>query len=207
MFSALRRLLVLGILGGAGYGYYQHRANPESPIRSPWDRGARVSVDAPGVVPGASGIVPVADLGQVFRLDVRPEWVMSTWSRVSTGLGDMKLQGYRVPLVTGTNAQDLAGSLTYYFDSGQRLRRINFVGTTADYRLLAQLVQERFGYKRVGGGNARNIIYARKQTSSLIPFASSGPAAKGRLRISPAPVVTVNDPSARYEVDLVIEAT
>ncbi len=35
------------------------------------------------------------------------------------------MDGLRVPLITGTKPTDLAGTLTYYFDASQSLRRIN----------------------------------------------------------------------------------
>jgi len=57
--------------------------------------------------------------------------VISRWPRVSAGLAELQLQGYRVPLVSGTTANDLAGALTYYFNSRQQVQRITFQGTTA----------------------------------------------------------------------------
>ncbi len=60
----------------------------------------------------------------MLRFDVTVEWVMQRWPRVSTGLPYLQLQGYRVPLVTGTKVADLAGSLTYYFNARQQVQRI-----------------------------------------------------------------------------------
>ncbi|HEV3024657.1 MAG TPA: DUF6690 family protein, partial [Pirellulales bacterium] len=63
----------------------------------------------------AADATPVVDVQQAFRFDVTSAWVLGRWPRVSAGLSQLDLQGYRVPLVTGTKPDDLAGSLTYYF--------------------------------------------------------------------------------------------
>ena len=47
-------------------------------------------------------------------------------------LAELDVQGYRVPLVTGTSRDDLAGSLTYYFDKTHHVTHIHFRGTTGD---------------------------------------------------------------------------
>ena len=67
---------------------------------------------------------------------------------MTAGLPDKDLQGYRVPLVTGTQEDDLAGSLTYYFTKNQHCRRITFQGTTGDARRLVALLSARFGMQR-----------------------------------------------------------
>ena len=50
------------------------------------------------------------DLGEVLQFDGTPAWVMTRWPRVTAGLAELDLQGYRVPLVTGT-AQDVSGQM------------------------------------------------------------------------------------------------
>ena len=54
--------------------------------------------------PGATSIEgsPVGDLAEVFRFDVTTDWILRRWPRVSTGLAEIQLQGYRVPLMTGS---------------------------------------------------------------------------------------------------------
>lgn len=76
----------------------------------------------------------VDDLSTLLRFDIGPEWVTDHWSRVSTVVGDEGWIGLRVPVVTGMAADDLAGSLTYYFDAWRRLQRIAFQGATGDAR-------------------------------------------------------------------------
>ena len=72
----------------------------------------------------AADATPMPSLAEVLRFDVTVAWVMQRWPRVSTGLPYLQLQGYRVPLVTGTTVADLAGSLTYYFNAQQQVQRI-----------------------------------------------------------------------------------
>ena len=85
---------------------------------------------------------PVVDLSEALRFEVTSAWVLGRWPRVTAGLPDEDLQGYRVALVTGTREDDLAGSLTYYFNKHQRCQRITFQGTTGDARkLIAYLTQ------------------------------------------------------------------
>ena len=50
----------------------------------------------------------------------------------------------RVPLITGYQQQDTVGSLTYYFDAQQRLRRIALDGFAGDDRLLTTVAMQNF---------------------------------------------------------------
>src|SRR5580693_6434885 len=92
----------------------------------------------------ASSAVKVHDAASVFSFDITPEWILARWPSVSTGLAQLQLEGYRVPLVTGTGQQDVAGALTYYFGARQKLQRINFVGVSGDSRGLVDLLSVRF---------------------------------------------------------------
>jgi len=47
---------------------------------------------------------PVLGLEEVFRFDIAPADVLRRWPRVSTELPYLQLHGYRVPLVSGTDA-------------------------------------------------------------------------------------------------------
>jgi hypothetical protein len=73
---------------------------------------------------------PTPTLAEVLRFDVSPTWVLQRWPRVSSDLALLQLHGYRVPLVTGTKANDVAGSLTYYFNPAQQVQQITLRGTT-----------------------------------------------------------------------------
>ena len=76
----------------------------------------------------ASDFQPPIDLREVLRFDIDPDFVYRRFARVSTVLSDLSLDGLRVPLVSGTQAYDVAGSLTYYFDINKTLRRIQMQG-------------------------------------------------------------------------------
>ncbi len=67
--------------------------------------------------------VPPQTLEEVLRFDISPDWIIERWPRVSSGLSELDLQGYRVALVTGTAESDLAGSLTYYFNKKNQVDR------------------------------------------------------------------------------------
>lgn len=138
---------------------------------------------------------PVADLSEVFRLDATTAWVLSRWPRVTTRLAPLDLQGYRVPLVTGTKDSDLAGSLTYYFNRDQRVQRITFIGTTGDSRPLVALMATKFGFTRQLVRDAGLYLYQVKE----------GKQAVSELRIKPAATVSAADPNGRFQVALVIE--
>ncbi len=85
---------------------------------------------------------------EVFRFDVSPHWVLDNWPRVTTNLGHLSAEGYRVSLVTGTDKTDLAGSLTYFFDPKQRVDKITFQGKTGDPARLINHLKRRFGFAR-----------------------------------------------------------
>ncbi|MEO8495680.1 MAG: DUF6690 family protein, partial [Planctomycetota bacterium] len=70
----------------------------------------------------------IGELEHILQFNVTPEWIVQRWSRVSTIRSDTGLDGLRVALVTGTNLEDVAGSLTYYFDKQRQLRRVTFDG-------------------------------------------------------------------------------
>lgn len=138
----------------------------------------------------------VGHLGEVLRFNVTSGWVLQRWPRVSTGLAELPLQGYRVPLVTGTKATDLAGSLTYYFNSQQQVQRITFQGTTGDARELVRLLTTRYEFARRLTNDPGLFVYE---------VAHPGGKPVSVLKIRPARVVKSSDPRQRFEVDLVME--
>lgn len=134
------------------------------------------------------------ELADVFRWDVSPPWVLGRWPRVSAGLADVESQGYRVPLVTGGQSDDLAGSLTYYFDRRQRLTRILFQGSTGDGRKLVALLAARFGFVREWNNDPSLYLYRVRDGKKVL----------GELRIQPARVVRADSPHSRFDVALLI---
>src|SRR5437762_1699241 len=107
---------------------------------------------------GASHKGPVVTIEQAFRFDLTPQWVSSRWPRVSTVLGEPEQLGMRVALVTGTRPDDVAGSLTYYFDPHHQLQRITFEGLTRDPRRLLSAMVTPYGLKSLPTTGAAHYI-------------------------------------------------
>lgn len=128
-------------------------------------------------------------LEDAFRFDITPGWVTTYWTRVTTTSTDLELEGFRVPLVTGTQTDDVAGSLTYYFDKQHQLQRIAFQGSTGDARKLIGFATQHYQLQPVptlGAG-----LYLGRWNGTP----------KSVLRVTHAPVVMANAPLHRYQVD------
>jgi len=139
---------------------------------------------------------PVRNLAEVLRFDVTADWVLKRWPRVTVGMSDLQLHGYRVPLVTGTEANDLAGSLTYYFGSDQRVERITFRGTTGNTRELVELLTTRYRFARRLTNDPGLFVYEGLSRKGVRPSV---------LEFRLSPVVVANDPFHRFDVQLSIE--
>lgn len=135
------------------------------------------------------------DLAEIINLDVSKNWVFGHWPRVSTSLSSLDLEGLRVPLVTGGGAQDLAGSLTYYFNEQQRVERIVFRGTTGDAGPLVALLQMRFGFQRQLTNDPRLFLYRPRKRGRI----------QSELRIEPRGVVRRDAPQERFDVWLTLQ--
>jgi len=172
-------------------------AGPAAPAAAGQQKGAKPGQDGLAQAPAYPGDeAPVYELAEVLRFDVSPGWVVQRWPRVSAGLAQIQLQGYRVPLVTGTREGDLAGSLTYYFNPRQQLQRVTFHGNTGDPRELVALLSSRFGFRRRLTNDPGVFLYETLDaTGKPISF----------LWIRLAPVVKAEQPLERYEVAFLIE--
>ncbi len=157
---------------------------------------ASPAAPGPVVVKPALDGFPTFDFAEVFRFDISPGWVTSRWSRVSAGLGTLQLQGYRVPLVTGTAEDDLAGSLTYYFNPAQQVERITFSGTTGDSRKLVHFIVNRYAFARRVANDPSLFVYEISEPH--------GPP-RNWLQIRPARLLRADLPYQRFEIELVIE--
>jgi hypothetical protein len=138
---------------------------------------------------------PAGNLEEVLQFEGTPAWVMARWPRVTAGLAELDLQGYRVPLVSGTGSDDLAGSLTYYFNKEQKVERIIFHGTTGDPRKLIALVTSKYSFLHEPTKDPSLQLYQAKWHGKP----------HSELRIRPARVVRADQPNARYEVDLAMK--
>ena len=133
---------------------------------------------------------PVVNLNEVLRFDATPTWVIGRFPRVSTVLADMRLDGLRVPLVTGTTPADLAGTLTYYFDRYQRLQRVTLHAVSGDPTRFSNEMQQAYKLQKapsLGGG-----LYLLKWNGR--------PASV--LHIAPAPVIYADAAYSRFNVFL-----
>jgi hypothetical protein len=150
-------------------------------------------------VAGSAGVPPsnvkVNDAASVFTFEITPEWILSHWPSVSTGLAQLQLEGYRVPLVTGTGQQDVAGALTYYFDARQKLQRINFIGVSGDPRQLIGLLATRFHMTRRLASDPGLVVYEAAP-------AGRGPISGLQVRVAP---LDPGDAYRRYEIELSLE--
>lgn len=120
---------------------------------------------------------PVQDLREVLRFDISPDWVTQRFSRVSTVLAELNLDGLRVPLVTGTGAGDLAGTISYYFDRQSRLQRVMLHGFTGDATSVVNTMTQFYGLQPEPSLDAG--VYTRRWNGRPVHF----------LRITRAPIV------------------
>ncbi len=146
----------------------------------------------PGDAQQAPEIVgaPVRDLREVMRFDISPDWVIQRFARVSTVLADLQLEGLRVPVVTGTRADDLAGTLTYYFDHAGKLQRVTIHGFTGDPNRLVGAMTAHYGLTREPSLEAG--VFTKRWNGKPIHF----------LRLTHAPVVHSDAVHQKYTVFL-----
>ncbi len=135
------------------------------------------------------------DMAEVFSMDITPTWVYRRWERKSTQLAELDLHGIRVPLVTGKSVDDLAGSLTYYFNREGKVQRISFYGRTGDPRRLISLMASKYGLRNQQSKVSGEQVYQVKWNGR----------AQSELRVRPAAVMWASAPHASYEVRLELE--
>ncbi|MCS7239605.1 MAG: hypothetical protein NZ899_15265 [Thermoguttaceae bacterium] len=130
---------------------------------------------------------------EIFRFDITPEEIVRRFPRVSVGLGSLELQGYRVPLVTGTRPEDLAGSLTYYFNARGQVELIEFVGTTGAAGPFVSFCHRRFGLAQRITNSPGLFVYEKPHPDTRRNSA---------LVIRPAPVLHVGEEYGRFSLEL-----
>jgi hypothetical protein len=140
--------------------------------------------------------LPLIDLAQAIRFDVTTSALFQRWPRVVTGLPEGELQGYRVPLVTGTREDDVAGALTYYFNRHQVCQQITLLGSVGDPRKLSAYVVGQFGLQRQVSTDPGLHLYQTRWNGKPV----------SELKIKAVPVVKASAPHARYEVEMVLKS-
>lgn len=164
------------------------------------------SAAAPAPLPaglGATSLVggPIADLREVLRFDISPDWVTARFARVTTVLAETELEGLRVPVVTGIGPSDLAGSITYYFDYSGKLQRVMLHGFTGDASRVVETMTQHYGLRAEPTLDAG--VYTRRWNAQPVHF----------LRLTRAPIVysdalhhkftvylELNQPDLRYGI-------
>jgi hypothetical protein len=154
----------------------------------------------PGVPPlppmfGSAAPDPTYSLSEVLRFDVTKDWVYQRWDRKTTALADLDLFGVRVPLVSGTQVHDIAGSLTYFFGADGRVKRISFRGRTGDTTQLAMLLHQRFGLQAVPSMIAGQQVLQVRQGDDVI----------SELRTQTAPILWSNTPHESFSVEFELQ--
>lgn len=137
-------------------------------------------------------VTQMNSLAEVLRFDIPPAWVMQNFPTVNTGVGDLNLDGLRVPLITGTRPDDLVGTLTYYFDRFQRVQRISLHAVTGDPTRIGNEIQRNYRLQQQPalGGGLYTTMWNGTPTSIL--------------HITPATVITAEQQSSRFTVFLEI---
>lgn len=97
-------------------------------------------------------------LEEIIRFDRYPAWIVERWPRVDTVQAEKPLYGYRVAVLTGNQADDLTGVLTYYYDNTQ-MQKIVFLGQTGDYRKIVRFLQYRFGMNIDKDSSSREMTW------------------------------------------------
>jgi hypothetical protein len=134
-------------------------------------------------------------LEQLLSFDATPAWISGNWARVTTRLAEIDLQGWRVPLATGTSPKDLVGSVTYYFDSLEQLQRISLYGYTGDAEKILTMATQRYQMQ----------TYPSVNGDLYLGFVEGQPL--GMLHVRPAPVVRSAAPGSRYQILMEINRT
>ncbi len=171
----------------------------EALTKAPAETVQKLARDYPALRPDAAAPwegPAVVDLAEVVRFDVSPSWVIQRWPRVMNNRhGSENLQAYRVPLVTGPKAADLAGSLTYYFDESPTLQGIQFVGTTGDTAPLEKFLTQQHGLKRQKSSDPGQVVYEQQRDGKAV----------SQLLVKNFPVIDASLPQTRYRVEFVLQ--
>lgn len=148
--------------------------------------------DAP--IPGPKfSDLGLVHLHEALTLETTEQFVISRWPRVNTGLMDKDLRGFRVPYLSGSNEDDPAGALTYYFNKKHKCEKLTFSGTVGDPRKLVLYLVKSHGFEPQPSPEAGTHLYQIRAGRM-----------NSELTIKPATVVRSNTPHLRYHVELLI---
>lgn len=145
------------------------------------------------IYPGPSPKNKRIEFAEIFRLDINSAWLMAHWPRVTTGLTELDWHGYRVSLTTGTQEDDVAGALTFYYDKEQVIQKMTFRGLTGDPRKLVWFVTTTYEFQR-------EIV----QDPAVQLYRLGKGRKPSELIIRPASVIRADAPHERFEIDFVM---
>lgn len=173
--------------------YQVETLRPVSSVRYRYDQETARKLGAlpadPDTAPSLAGN-NVEDIREALRFDLTPPMIMQRFSRVSTVLADLQLEGLRVPVVTGIQADDLAGTLTYYFDKSGKIQRINLHGFTGDIQRLVATLTSHYAMQAEPALDAG--VYTKRWNGIPVHL----------LRLTHAPVVYSDAVHQKYTVFL-----
>lgn len=216
-----RPLALAGMLGAAVGGPYLVSQGPDA-WESPWGPSPQPAAEQPAddaTAPAAFDLSPPStppptgpgsnvyqspasltgpvgiSLQDALNWQVTKNWVYRHWDRKSTGLSDPQLFGVRVPIVTGNGMTDVAGAVSYYFDSRGLLQRVRLKGRTADTSRLVYLAATAFGMQPQASAAPGEQLFQARDGKRLI----------GELRTRPEGVLWGTSPHESFDVSF--EAT
>ena len=137
-------------------------------------------------------LAPIMSLEEVFDFKITPNWVLGRWPTVTTGLRRNDLVGYRVPLVTGTDKNDVTGSLTYYFGQTQQLQQILFEGDTGDGRRLVGWATSQMGMQQYASTDPGVYLYRQVDNETAV----------SELQLRPSRMMQTGDAAQRFGVSI-----
>ncbi|NIP87150.1 MAG: hypothetical protein GTO03_16955 [Planctomycetales bacterium] len=161
------------------------------------------AASAPSAVPITSAsyrphplleLAPLMNLEDVLSFRITPAWVLARWPQVTTGLKRDNWFGYRVPLVTGTDQNDITGSLTYYFGPTQQLQQLTLEGDTGDARRLVNYLTTQVGLQAAKATEQGVYLYRKQESDQVV----------SELRLRPENVAKVPQGSQRFQISLVL---
>ena len=152
--------------------------------------------------------MPITNLGEVFRFDVSPNWVKQRWDRTSVTSGDVGLTGMRVSLVTGVNATDLFGSLTYFFDARQTVQKITFQGWAGNPAGLVNFMTSAYGFKNQPTSAAGLYIAQSRNRSTGALFMQHPKVIRNSNPTQQVAIMLeINNPNGPYQLSQDVAAT
>ena len=182
-----------GILDSLGSWFSDTGQSISSFFRGDQNEVATIN-DASMTTPDPDGLSPHLDGGvfsgidQILDFDITPSAITNRWARVSFHVREDGFHSYRVPVVTGEEKDDLAGSLTYLFNENEQLQRIEFLGYTKNIDTLVRVMKHKFSMTR--RPSPIQALYVKSQNK--LPVSA--------LRVIHPDVVKTSANSTTYEI-------